>query len=193
MALYVLESRRDDAGIIDAWPKGGPSPERWLSGVSLKDEVSPQLAVSLSADYAKRKALVDFQPNRLGALFVSAKARAALERVTSRGVEYFPLTLKDAKGKVLSRDYSLVNPVGLEDAIDLARSKVELVPGTTDRVARLERLAVAPRRVHPGATLFRCAALPTLLFVRDAVREVVLGARLTGASFFDADGFSPDA
>jgi hypothetical protein len=191
VSFFVLRAEWSQAGLLDEWPKGGPPAERWLAGVSLKNEVKGQLAMAFSTEASTRKELADFQPNRLGALVVSAKARAVLSRLAMKNVEFFDLTLKDQKGKVVSRDHALVNLVGLEDAIDEKRTKGTPVPGTPGRFSHVDELHLMPRRVHPGARLFRCSAMPQLILARDAVRELVLGGRLTGGSFEEAEGWTP--
>ncbi len=191
MSFFVLRAESSQAGLLDEWPKGGPSAERWLAGVSLRDEVKGQLYMSFSPDAPKRRELADLQPNRLGALVVSAKARAVLSKLAMKNVEFYALTLKDQKGKVVSRDHALVNLVGLEDAIDEKRTQGTPAAGPLGRFTSVEALHLAPRRVHPGAKLFRCSAMPQLVLARDEVRDAVLGGRLVGFSFEEAEGWTP--
>src|SRR4051812_30255448 len=78
-------------------------------GVSLAANPPKKLTMSMSADEPKKKVLPDCVQNMDRLLIVSPRLRSFLEAQKIPNVEYYPLTIKDHKGKVASDKHSIAH------------------------------------------------------------------------------------
>ncbi|AEI64053.1 imm11 family protein [Corallococcus macrosporus] len=96
-------------------------------------------------------------------LLVDAKTREIFARLCPGvEIEYLPFTLYNHKGRIHSRDYGFVNPVGAVDCLDFTESQIEYLGRD---IVRIEERVLDPRKLRHAPDLFRIE--------RDAQRYVI--------------------
>ena len=85
------------AGFEDAWAVG--------QGVSLASTPPDKVTMSMHADEPRNTVLADYVQNMDRLLIVSPRLRSFLEAQHVSNVEYYPMEIKDHKGKVASDEY----------------------------------------------------------------------------------------
>lgn len=64
------------------------------------------------------KAPPDILSNSYDLLIVHRRVQEIMKRVNQGETEYIPLALSDAKGKSVSKDFFIVNPLGMQDVLN---------------------------------------------------------------------------
>jgi hypothetical protein len=136
------------AGFEDQWAVG--------QGVSLAANPPDKLTMSMYADEPRNTVLADYVQNMDRLLIVSPRLRSFFEARQVNNVEYYPLEIKDHKGKVASEAYfvaHLINPV---DCINVENSGVKWMGEglATQRIFRMKSLVLDSSRVPEDRTLF---------------------------------------
>ena len=113
--------------------------------------------------------------------------RDELGRLGVDNVQYLPTELENPEGE-LEGKYSLVNVVGLVDAVDRDRSRIEPNPGG-DGLGTLYEFEIDPEATR-GLKLFRIVHAPTLVIVSPDVARALIdfapaGAVLKPTSMYD--------
>jgi hypothetical protein len=125
----------------------------------------------------------DVIQNRLRYPLGSAKLRGILEREAGAEIEYLPFTLENHKGRTASEDCVVVNVIGSQDCADTARSVGQESLSEPGTYLRLRKLHLDPAKVDPDARIFRVRQFPSLLVIREDLRAVLEGERVTGAEY----------
>jgi len=99
-------------------------------------------------------------------------------------VEYLPVTILDHKGKVASKEYSVVNLVGLQDAIDM-KASVPTLNAFNHKVDAVEQLIFISSRIDPKAKLFRFAGLTRPVIIEKSLADDLMAQSFVGLSFLD--------
>jgi hypothetical protein len=81
---------------------------------------------------------------------VTSELKELIAGMAVGGVEYMPISIRDRRKKLLSKDHFMVNPLWAVDCIDLGRSKVLYSKKNPTRVIEV-RFAFCPRAGHPRA------------------------------------------
>jgi len=108
---------------------------------------------------------------------------AFLQSRKVKNVEYLPITILDHKGKVASKDYRIVNPVGLQDALDpdASRPKFNLIK--KDQIDTVERVVIDAKRVDPELEVFRLQGFYFPVFVSRGLADAITAAGFAGPYF----------
>jgi hypothetical protein len=187
--VLLLDSEAGGA-VIDAFPKGSPADWKFDEGISLARAFPRNGSVIFSRNFLQLRKLLDFQPNILNTLIVSARARKVIEALGVTNAEFLPVAVKDHKGKVAAEDYAILNLLGGEDAIDMERSRFQMNRIDKDQVARFFELAVNPKGIDADARLFRCSRARRVFLVRQDARDALARAGLTGLRMVPAEGWN---
>ncbi|GHG88738.1 DUF1629 domain-containing protein [Comamonas sp. JC664] len=189
MRYFVFKVVAEEAGFIDAYPRGSPTDWKFERGISLATEFPLGGEVSFSENYPDDQNIYDFQPNLMSDLLVSGKARKVIESLGVSNAEWLPVTVKNQQGHVVGPDYAFLNLQGTEDAIDMGRSTYEINHILKDQVGLIENLVLQPQRISSDAKFFRCGTYRRLILVRDDVLTAFEDAGLTGFKTYDAEGW----
>ncbi|WP_043709743.1 imm11 family protein [Corallococcus macrosporus] len=189
MKYFAFKVMAEEAGLIDAYPRGSPTDWKFERSISLAKEFPLGGEVSFSDSYPDDQNLYDFQPNLMSDLLVSGKARKVIESLGVSNAEWLPVTVKNHQGHVVGPDYAFLNLQGTEDAIDMGRSKYELNHIFKDQVGLIENLVLQPKSISPNAKFFRCSTYRRLILVRDDILTAFEDAGLTGFRTYDAEGW----
>ncbi|NVI97399.1 hypothetical protein HUW63_22570 [Myxococcus sp. AM001] len=86
-------------------------------------------------------------------LIVDSKTREIFaRRCSGMEVEYLPFTLYNHKGRIHSRDYGFINPIGAFDCLDFQESQIEYLG---QDIVRIEERVLDPRKLKHAPDLFR--------------------------------------
>lgn len=143
---YCLLDQLD--GFEDEWAVG--------AGVSLAANPPDKLTMSMSEDEPRKTVLPDYVQNTYSLLIVSPKLRSFFEAQQVTDVEYYPLEIKNHKGKVATRDYFVAHLINHVDCIDVNASGVTWtnVGLETQRILVIRKLVLDPSRVPADRALF---------------------------------------
>jgi hypothetical protein len=188
MDYFVLTVHSEQGGVVDSYPDGAPKGWRFDEGIPLAKEFPKNASVQFTPNFPKARKLEDFQPNLLSLLIVSPRVREVLKALEVKNAEFLPVTVKDQKKKTLANDYAILNVLGAEDAIDLARSTVQMDTIIDGDIARVRKL-VLKKKIDPAAKIFRCEKRTNLILVRDDVRAALEKAKLTGCKLVPVADF----
>lgn len=126
--------------------------------------------------------LADTLPARKPVVVASKRLADFLAARLGGGIECLALKLVNHKGRAVPDPYFIVNPLGLQDALDRERSKPTWSTISTDVIDSVRRLVVDPARVDPAVQMFRLAHYLRPVLVRRALADAI-----------DAEGFSGTA
>lgn len=189
MDYWILAEGKSEGGIIDCYPEGSPKNYKFHKALPLADQFPAGAAVKFSRNFPQFRKLEDFQPNTMGALIVSSRVRGVLNGLLVKNAEYLPVAVKDHKGDVVAPDYSILNLIGSEPAIDMKASVVDMNDLDEDQIDTVKKLVLDRRAIAPDAKIFRCSARRRLFMIRDDVKAAFEKAGLTGYRLFAADGW----
>lgn len=118
--------------------------------------------------------------NTSSLLVVHVKFKEIIERFMKpqEVIEFLPLAIINHKGRVASRDYFLVNPVGTLDCLDYKKSAVDRMKD--GRVIGVDKFVLSKKKIAWEPALFRPLEAPT---------EYIINGKITTA--FKESGF-PD-
>jgi hypothetical protein len=132
--------------------------------------------------------LIDFHVDGKSPVIVSKRLRELIEQHSKpQYIEFLPITIKNHKGRIASKDYFIVHGSKVIDCLDLKASEAEYDLLETDRISEIKRLALDPKKIPPDVHLFRVKEFITPLLVMDGVlRRAMLDAKLEGVIFIPA-------
>jgi len=164
-------------GFEDEWAVG--------QGVSLAAKPPDKLTMAMYADEPRNTVLPDLVQNMDRLVIVSPRLRSFLEAQQVTNVEYYPLEIKDHKGKTASADYfvaHLINPV---ECIDAAASGVSWAGEglATQRVLFLDQLVLDSAKVPEERTLFFPRYYNKVAVARRQLAEAMKGGGFTNVDF----------
>jgi hypothetical protein len=189
MNYFVLSTYAPDGGLIEMYPPKSPTEWRFQEGESLIKEFPRGAAVQFSDNYPDSRKLYDFQTNTLSSFVISERTRKLLESLEISNAEYLPVDIKDHKGQVVGKGYSILNLLGGEDAIDMEKSVYKMNSLAKDQVGRIKKLAINEKGIRPGAKMFRCTMQRRLVLIREDVHEAFKKEGLTGFKVYKAEGW----
>jgi hypothetical protein len=89
---------------------------------------------------------------------------------TGGAIEYFEFDLIDHKGRVRSRDYVIVNPLGAQDCVNPKESRITYFKNT-QRVVAVDRLVLDPDKLVSAPCLFHVKEEKNEYFINDTLAE----------------------
>lgn len=160
-----------------------------MRGHAVSFEWPSGVAFHMDPDFKKRIKLSDALLNANDFLIASVALRNLLEAEGVPDVEFLPVTVFNHKKKAEPHPYWIVNPVGLQDCVDLAASDLVMNNINPDYISVVKHLVIDETKVSPTAALFRARRLGTLLFVRRDLAQKIQAQSLTGLQFKEIDDY----
>lgn len=173
MSYFLLEQ---DLRIPDIAAVGGVpesiEPLDWMRG---KKMPPPPGTLRLPLSSASGDARTDIMGS-LVTLF-SDELKDAMIQFGVDNIDYFSVELEDQATHEVESGYWLANVVGIVECVDAARSTI--VPRPSGAKGRLESFYIDPRRAG-GLSIFRLAEQPTLIVIKEVLREFLESLPLSG-------------
>lgn len=103
--------------------------------------------------------LADLIGNVSSALCVSKRVKEliASEDLITDEIEYLPVWIYNHKGRLASKDYFLINPIGTVDALDHEASEIDMFEGD---VVEIDKTVLDARKCMKAPDLFRLKEEP---------------------------------
>lgn len=151
---------------------------RMAKGFRMGADYPPDARVSMSRDKPGLR-LASVIGNTNGFFLVDRALRDLLGSARLGDVEFLPLSILDHKGRIASRDYFVVNPIGGFDCLDRQASEIEW---HGDQVVEVTRYVFAKAKVATAPDLFRIRETPRVQVMSAALAERCLAAGATNLS-----------
>lgn len=149
-------------------------------GISVKGNILPDAEAILSKEWGDL--LTDIICNTENVIIISEKAYDFFksEGITGDNVEYFPIAIRNKKGRLLKNtQYFLVNPLTKINCLDRDRSKfITRDDGIT--VLKINNLHIKEELIPDDIPLFRLGEQPTYLIYRSDFIKKMEDLGLTG-------------
>jgi hypothetical protein len=168
--------------ILDS-PENVEFTPRLTRGVPYAKDFPRNACMRMSSEAKKRIRLYDDVVNSDRIKVCSARLVAFLKDRKLRGVEYLPISILDHKGKVASRDYFIVHPLGLEDALDAKRSNPTWSAIAKTEIMYVQSLVIDPSKVDPKARVFRLKSFLDPVLIEKTLADEIAAAGFEGPLF----------
>lgn len=139
--------------------------------------------------YPDHIALFDGVDTIEGLVVVSKAIRDFLAGRAPAGIEFLPIGIRNHKGRIASRDYAILNPHPLQDALDVAASGPTYSRIRKTDISEVERLVIDPDRVAPEVEVFRLAAFTDVVVVRRRLAEAMTAEGFRGIRWIPASAY----
>jgi hypothetical protein len=166
------------------------SPRKALrKGVSLLATFPADAALPMSQRHKKDTALTDDISNFDNIKVCSAPLVEFLKKRQLKNVEYLPVTIHNHKGKVASKDYFILNPLPLQNALDVHASQPKYSNLVPTEVTTVEKLVIDPKRVEQDVKVFRLTAFSAPVIIESALAKEIEAAGFVGPSFISLERY----
>ena len=149
-------------------------------GTSLAKSFPSDAAFHMDPDFPKNLLLTDNLLNSDSAMVVSAKLADALRAQNVAKLEYLPVKIIDHKGKVASKDYSILNPLELVDCIDREKSKFRPSRILPEEIDKFDQLVLDETRIPEDRLLFRMKGFNDIALASKSLVDVLTKGNFTG-------------
>jgi hypothetical protein len=162
--------------VLDTPPAAlGLSYYRPADGSPMGDQYPEDVELVMSKKYPGVR-LGSLLGNTLGYLIVDGEMRKTIEAHSAGAeIEYLPFTLRDPKGRVRSEDYTIVNPIGVVDCLNLDASEVIYLDEPGDEyhgsVVDVETYVLDPKKLEGAPALFRVKERPDAYVVNEKLAK----------------------
>ncbi len=166
------------------------SDDKWMltEGASCKDWFPDDLVFDLDPDSGIK--IPDSIPNSLNIHIVSEKLKSILES-ESQEYEFFPITIKNAKGKKVAKTYYVANLLTKISCTDLKQSKYVESCLDKGQFASISKLVLDEKKIPEGTPLFRLGEMTELVLVsKELAIKIKRENGCTGALFVFLTSYS---
>jgi len=191
-SYWVLGTGYNSGAVIQSLPQGSPERYEFDESTPLATSFPSGGVVRYSSDFPKEKKLFDVVCNTISLPVVSARVRAVLEELAGKDCEFLPITLRDHRNKIASKDHCIVHVLRLEDAIDMKRSRYRMSELSRSEIAEVKELRLDLAAIPHDAHVFRARTAPDLVLLSDAVERRLQEAKVTGLRLYPAEGWDGD-
>ncbi len=133
--------------------------------------------------------LLDVVDNFSTLAIISPQLRDFMRSVPCVGVEYLPINIKDHRGKISSREYSIINPHPLRHALDVSASGARYCSFDKTVIDDVDKLIINSDRVPSEVSIFRLSGLVRPVVVRKKLAELISGAGFLGIRWVPASAY----
>lgn len=191
-SFWVLGMAYNGGAVLQKLPPDCPETYEFDAPAPLAPRFPSGGVMRYSSDFPKEKKLLDQVCTTLGLPVVSARFRAVLEELCPRDCEFLPVTLRDHKNKVASKEHSILHVLRVEDAIDMERSRYRRDGFRPSLIDKVEDLRLDLAAIPPDARLLRPRTMPGTVLLDALARERLVAAALTGLRLYPAEGWDGD-
>jgi hypothetical protein len=153
-------------------------------GTPLARQRTKPYTYSMDEEYRRNVKLTDSLYNDQHTIVASPRLRDLLTARLGTAIEALPVSINDHKGRVASKDYTIINLLDLQDC--LAEKESEPFYGTVDGKRTLlgvETLTIDPRKIDGESRLFRLESFRQPIVVREELVEELRAAKIIGVDF----------
>lgn len=158
-------------------------------GVPFAARFPRDATLRMDRKFKKDTGLTDDLSNMNRIKVCSGKLTEFLKKQKLKNVEFLPVTILDHKGKVASKEYTIVHPVGLQDALDVEASKPRFNRILKTQIDEVERFVVDVRRIEPGVRIFRLAGFYSPVLIDAELAKSIEAEGFRGSAFQELDRY----
>jgi len=181
--FVIWENEYNEGSCVIQNPEGFGEQHMLMEGVGLLNQWPDNVVCRMDTEYPKDIQLTD---NVYGGNFVVVSGRLKAQIALLAGaseVEFLPVAILNHKGRVASKDYFILNPIGTIDCIDVKESGVVWNAINTSHISRVKKLVLRNEAVPTEVSVFRPTHLNRRILVRRSLAYRVSSDGFTGLSF----------
>jgi hypothetical protein len=96
--------------------------------------------------------------NTRSLLIVNRAIKEAVEQANTKAVQILPVAIFNHKARIESADFFIINPIGVRDCVDLAKSEIEFHDG---EVVKVKKLVLSADKLEDAPDIFRVKESPS--------------------------------
>jgi hypothetical protein len=187
-----IKNETDDAlaWIMEAPDELGEKRYQMDEGISVKSWFPKDVMFQLSDERGIR--LSDAIPNIMRMLIVSERLKQFFEKSADATIEYFPVKIRNRKGRLEKIPYFVANLLGSVSCLDRPRSDFWENHLRKGQVQRFKKIALDVSKIPKSAKIFRLGEKMDLVLVREDLAQAIVNADLTGMQFQYLDSFGKE-
>lgn len=158
-------------------------------GISRTENFPSNACFHMDDSHPKQKKLADNVANldRFPVVFKKLKEFIASREPTS--TEFLPVTIYNHKGRVASNEYFIINPLKIQDCINLEKSGVVWNAIDPESISGWSRLVIDIDRIDKNLLFFRPKYKPNAVMVRRDLAKEISNEGFTGIYFYEVDKY----
>jgi hypothetical protein len=140
------------------------------------------VSFKMSPKHPKDVTLLDHISNLENVLLISPKFRDVLRSQGLKELEFLPVKILDHKGRVASKEYSILNCLRVVDCVDQKKSDFswdELDEPSMD----IDKMVLNPNALGEDDRIIRAKYVPAQMFFREDLTQSILGQGFSGVAF----------
>jgi hypothetical protein len=156
------------------------------AGVPLLKERKRAYVYPMDDEYKKNVRLTDSLANSNAVIVASPRLRDFLTSRLGDTVEALPVHIKDHKGRIASKDYSIINVLDVQDglAVDESTPLRMTIDGET-MITAVRKLVLRGAQIASTSRLFRLAEFKSPILLREDLANEIQAEK------FDSVAFTP--
>lgn len=158
-------------------------------GTSVADYFPDDAYFEMDPDFPKDIKLADNVRNGGGFMLVSKGIKEMIERDHVNNVEYLPVKITNHKGRIASREFFIINPLDICDAIDFDQSKIKWNNINPDIISSCTKLVLKEDKIPTGLKMFRLKYFSRRVLIRRDHAEKIQKRGFVGVAFTKVQDF----
>jgi len=123
-----------------------------------------EVVFDLSPDYGVR--LADYVPTVTGLHIISKKLKEILDSECQGAFDFYPVTIRNQKGRIVKASYYLAHLRIILDCMDREKSDFTINPINTEHATRIRRLVLREDKIPDNIKIFALKEDPSLWLVQ---------------------------
>lgn len=160
-----------------------------MKGVQLLSQWPENVVCRMSDEYPKDIQLTDNLCGGNYAVISEALKDKIATLASSSTLEFLPVSILNHKGRVASKDYFILNPIGWVNCIDIEKSGVVWNALDESDISRMKQLVLKDGAIPADADIFRPQHLLPTILVRRSLADQLTTNGFTGLYFRDPARF----
>lgn len=127
--------------------------------------------------------------NEEGLLVGSGRLRRFLESRRTRLLEYLPVTIRNHKDKIASKDYFVLNPIRAIECLNEELSSAERDLILPDEVDLVRKLVLDVEKIDTDREVFRIARFPKVTIAHRKLADLIDKENFTGIRWLELSDY----
>ena len=180
--FFIWRASYEEGFCVLQSPEGIEKAYQLNRGIARAEGWPSDVVCRMDPEYPKDIQLAD---NLYGTLYIVISNRIKqllLSEIVSK-VEFLPVSIRNHKGRIASKDYFIMNPLDVVSCIDLDKSFVRWNHIKNDLINSCNQLVLNEDIIPESCKVFRPKFLPTEILISDELVEKLKNANFTGLNF----------
>jgi hypothetical protein len=151
-------------------------------GKSLAEVWPTDMSIDMSPEHPKDVALIDNLSNREAVLLIATHVCDFLNKQNVPDLEFLPVTVRDHKKRIASKDYRVLNCLRVIDCVDQEKSAFRW-DGLEEPSMVMRKMVVNVEAVSDSDRLLRPRFVPAVTLFREDLVHAILAQKFSGVAF----------